>query len=223
MQSELGGVEFPSDEEFAKHRKQFNQDKARMFSSISRLVRCVIDCQIELRDGVAVRHALELARSLSSRVWDNSPFQMKQIPQIGLAAVRRLALGDINSVDALEAAEPEKIERLLSKNPPFGTNILRSVQAFPKLRVSIKIVGKVSRNLETSYRGMSDREQEIKQGQMPMIKFRAELGFLNEKAPMMFHRRPIHVCLLTERSDGLIIDFRRMLYAVPTPRDCTLT
>lgn len=149
MQSELGGVEFPNDDEFAKHRKQFAQDKARLFSSISRLIRCVIDCQIELRDGVAVRHALELARSLSSRVWDNSPFQMKQIPQIGLAAIRRLALGGISNIDALEAAEPHRIETLLSKNPPFGSSILTSVQAFPKLRVSVKMAGKVSQFLST--------------------------------------------------------------------------
>ena len=143
VQAELGGVEFPASEEFAKHRKQFTQDRNRLFSSIHRLIRCVIDCQIHLQDGVATRRALELARSLGARVWDNSPFQMKQIPQIGAVAIRKLANGGITTIEALEAAEPHRIETLLSKNPPFGSKMLTSLHTFPKLRVSLKIMGTV--------------------------------------------------------------------------------
>ena len=40
-----------------------------------------------------------------------------------------------------------------------------------------------------------------------MIK--AELGFLNEKVPLSFSRKPVYVCFLAERSDGLLVDFRR--------------
>ena len=144
VQSELGGVDFPTDEEFTKHRKQFNQDKSRLFSNIYRLIRCVIDCHIEMQDAIGVRHGLELARSLGARVWDNSPFQMKQIPQIGAVAIRKLVLGGFTSIEALEAAEPHRVEILLGKNPPFGRRILTSVQAFPKLRVSVKLLGKVN-------------------------------------------------------------------------------
>lgn len=145
VQSELGGVEFPADEQYAKHRRQYLQDKNHIFNSIHRLTRCVIDCQLHLQDAVTVRHALELARSFGARVWDNSPFQMKQVPQIGLVAIRKLVTGGINNIDALEAAEPHRIEMLLSKNPPFGSRILTSLREFPKLRVSVKMMGKVGR------------------------------------------------------------------------------
>ncbi|KAI4170407.1 MAG: hypothetical protein LQ343_005029 [Gyalolechia ehrenbergii] len=193
IQAELGGVDFPADEQYAKFSRQFQQDKKMMFNHIHRLIRCVIDCQVYLQDAVTVRHALELARSFAARVWDNSPYQMKQVPNIGPAAVRRLANGGINNIESLEAAEPHKIEMLMSKHPPFGTRILASLKDYPKLRVSIKMMGK-----------------EVKPGHGVKIKVRAELGFMNEKPPAYFHRKAVYVCFLAERSDGHLIDFRRI-------------
>lgn len=193
IQAELGGVEFPAEEQYAKHRRQHNQDTTLVFSHVNRLIRCVVDCQIHLQDAVGARHALELARSFSARVWDNSPLQMKQLPQIGLAAIRKLAMGGVNSIEALETTEPHRIETLMSKNPPFGQKLLGGLKDFPKLRVSIKLMGK-----------------EIKPRQSVKINIKVECGFLNDRAPTVFHRRQIYVCLLVERSDGLLVDFRRM-------------
>ena len=143
IQSELGGIDYPTDEQYLKHRKQYQQDKAILFSHIHRLVRCVIDCQLHRQDAPAARHALELARSLGARVWDNSPLQMKQVPLIGIVAVRKLAVAGINSLEALEEADAQRIEMILSKNLGFGSKILASLKAFPKLRVSLKLIGKV--------------------------------------------------------------------------------
>ena len=193
IQSELGGVEYPANEQFVKHKRQFNQDKALIFDSLHRLIRCIVDCQIHLQDAVAVRNALELARSLGARVWENSPYQMKQISQIGLVAIRKLATGGISSIEALEAAEPHRIEMLLSKNPPFGNKLLASLDEFPKLRVSVKMVGK-----------------EFKKGCPVVIRIKAEVGFINDKIPTFFRRKAVYICLLTERSDGLLVDFRRI-------------
>ena len=193
LQSELGGVEFPIDEQYSKHKRQFNQDKAIIFDSIHRLIRCIIDCQIHLQDAVAVRNALELARSFGARVWDNSPLQMKQISQIGLVAIRKLATGGITTLETLEAAEPHRIEMLLSKNPPFGNKMLANLKDFPKLRVSVKMMGK-----------------ESKKGRPVVIKIKAEVGFINDKIPTFFRRKPVYICLLTERSDGFLVDFRRI-------------
>ena len=147
VQAELGCIEFPADEAYAKFRTEFLQEKTRLFTNIHRLVRCIVDCYIHLQDAVGIRNALELARSLGARVWDNTPYQMKQIPQIGVVATRKLVLGGIDTLEALEDAEPQRLERLLSKNPPFGSRLIANVQAFPKLRVSVKLMGKVSTSL----------------------------------------------------------------------------
>ena len=157
IQSDLGGVDFPTDEQYTKHKRQFVQDKASLFSASHRLISCVIDCQIHLQDAVTVRHALELARSFDARAWDNSPLEMKQIAQIGPVAIRKLAIGGINSIEALEAAEPQRIEMLMSKNPPFGTKLLANLRDFPKLRVSLKLMGKVKPTSLTTRRSSLNR------------------------------------------------------------------
>lgn len=93
-------------------------------------------------------HALELMRSLAARVWDSSPYQLKQIPQIGPDAIRKLVMGGINNIEALEDIAldiegAERIEMLLSKNPPFGNEILGFLKSFPKLLVTVKMMGTV--------------------------------------------------------------------------------
>ncbi|EIT76873.1 DNA/RNA helicase MER3/SLH1, DEAD-box [Aspergillus oryzae 100-8] len=193
IQSELGAVEFPNDEQFQKHKFAFQQDKGFVFSHVNRLIRCIIDCQISLQDSVATRNALELARSFGAKVWDRSPFQMKQIEQVGVVAVRKLAAAGITSLEALECAEPHQIDMILSKNPPFGLKLLGRLSEFPKLRVSVKMIRK-----------------EAKHGNPVRIHFKAEVAFMNEKCPTTFQRRPVHVCFLAETSNGLMIDFRRM-------------
>lgn len=143
IQSELGGVEVPTGEQYQKHRLTFQQDKSLVFSHVNRLIRCIIDCQISRGDSVSARHALELARSFGAKVWDSSPLQMKQIEQIGIVAVRKLANCGIHSIEELEATDAHRIDTILSKNPPFGMKLLGRLADFPKLRVSVKMVGKV--------------------------------------------------------------------------------
>lgn len=174
FQDELGGAEFPVDERFAKHRRQIQMDKAILFSHVHRLIRCIIDCQIHLQDAVAVRHALELARSLGARIWDSSPLQMKQIPAIGPVAVRKLVTARINSLEVLEATEPHKINMVLSKQPGFGEKILKILRDFPKLRVSIKLMGRVRQpalsNLHADcFRKISSEDSHLESGSRPSL------------------------------------------------------
>lgn len=68
---------------------------------------------------------------------------MKQLDQIGTVAVRKLAAAGITSIEALELMEAHQIDMTLSRNPPFGLKLLGRVAEFPKLRVSVKMMGKV--------------------------------------------------------------------------------
>ena len=143
LQSELGSIEYPDNEQLQKHKFNFQQDKSLVFAHANRLIRCLIDCQIARGDSITIRNALELARSFGAKVWDHSPLQMKQIDQVGVVAVRKLAAAGITSLDGLESAEPHHIEMVLSKNPPFGSKLLSRLKEFPKLRVSVKMLTKV--------------------------------------------------------------------------------
>jgi ATP-dependent DNA helicase HFM1/MER3 len=75
---------------------------------------------------------------------------MKQIDQVGVVAVRKLAASGIMSLEELEFTEPHQIEMTLSKNPPFGTKLLARVREFPKLRVALKITGRVCQEIAAS-------------------------------------------------------------------------
>ncbi|KAE8148248.1 Sec63 Brl domain-containing protein [Aspergillus avenaceus] len=193
IQSELSALDFPDGDQFQKHKFPFQQDKSFVFTHVNRLIRCIIDCQISLEDSIATRNALELARSFGAKVWDSSPFQMKQIEQIGVVAVRKLAAAGINSIEALESTEPHRIDMILSKNPPFGLKLLGRLSEFPKLRVSIKLARKETKPLTT-----------VK------IYFKAEIAFINDKCPAFFKKHPVRVCFLAETSDGRLVDFRRL-------------
>ncbi|KAJ5971903.1 uncharacterized protein N7479_001821 [Penicillium vulpinum] len=191
LQSELGAIEYPDNEQLQKHKFTFQQDKGLVFTHVNRLIRCLIDCQIAGGDSIATCNALELARSFGAKVWDHSPLQMKQIEQVGVVAVRKLAAAGITSIEGLEWAEAHQIEMVLSKNPPFGSKLLSRLKDFPKLRVSVNMLG---------------REVKI---DCVKIRFKVEVAFMNDKIPTFFQRRPVYVCCLIERSDGYMIDFRR--------------
>ena len=193
IQTELGGVEFPAIDAYKKYRQQYQQDKGVVFQHVNRLSRCIIDCQLKLQDSVSARHALELGRSLAARVWDNSPLELKQLEQIGNIAVRKLAGAGINSMEILENTEAHRIEAILQKNPPFGMKILSKLAEFPKLRVTVKQIGKESK--------VTDHVE---------VQLKVVIGFINEEVPLLFHEKPVYVCFLAETSNGGIVDFRRM-------------
>ncbi|KAI9846247.1 MAG: Sec63 [Sclerophora amabilis] len=211
IQSELGGMEFPATEQFQKHRQQYQHDRGTIFRHVQRLIHCIIDCQLQLGDSTAVRNGLELARSFASRVWDNSPLQMKQIDQIGAVAVRRLVAAGITSIESLEATEAHRIEMIMSRNPPFGHKILTKVKEFPKFKISAKVMSNVGDQSNFPLISIPlTVDQIVKVGEPVVVKMKAEVGFLNEKPPISFHKKPIYICFLAERSDGRVLEFRRM-------------
>lgn len=192
IQATLGAVDLPTED--PKHRIEYASAKTIIFQHVHRLVRCIVDCQLYLDDAVTTRNALMLARSLGAQVWDDSPLHMKQLEGVGLVSVRKLAVAGIKSIEDIENAEPHRLEQLMSRNPPYGRQLQEKARAFPRLRVSLKAAG----------------EPVIKKGEHVTIKVKADIGFLNEKVPELFNKRPVYVCLLAETSDGQKVHFARI-------------
>ena len=209
LQAELGGVESPADNGSQKLRSQFHMDRGIIFANVHRIIRCIVDCQIHLQDGHAVRHALELGRSLGAGVWENSPLQMKQVPNIGNVAVRKLVVAGICSLEDLAVTEPSRLNHLLSRKPGFGEKVESFLKNFPKPMVSVRAAGKVSYH-HAAVTHRAKEAQDIKPGRLPIIRFKAELGFMNNQTPERLGNKPVYVCFLAERSDGYLVDFRRM-------------
>lgn len=192
IQIQLGGVEHPNDKEFNMIKRQFLVDKPVIFERVQRLVRCVIDCKLMDDDAVAVRHALDLARSLSAEFWEFSNLQLRQIPQIGPAAIRKLVSAEISSIEKLDEKDGQSIERILSKNPPFGNKIKDCLAAFPRLDINAEIMGKAP----------------FKQGAKPIVYVKAVLRYRGVKTPIWEGKKP-SLSFMAETSEGRIAHFWR--------------
>ncbi|ETI20322.1 hypothetical protein G647_08356 [Cladophialophora carrionii CBS 160.54] len=192
MQAEMGSVALPDGESHKKHHTQYRIDRSNVFAHANRLIRCLIDCQIQLQDAISARNALELGRSLAAHVWDNTASQLRQVEGLGEVAVRKLAASSINSIDSLLNTEPARIELVLGKNPPFGHQLLKKLESFPNLMVSVKETGRA-----------------IRRGQCATVKIVAEIAFLNRVPPQIFNKKPFSVCFLADDSNGTLLEFRR--------------
>ncbi|KFY25163.1 hypothetical protein V493_04803 [Pseudogymnoascus sp. VKM F-4281 (FW-2241)] len=189
IQVQLGGVDTPNDKEF--NRRQYQTDKMIVFERLHRLIRCVVDCKAVDCDALATQNALELSRSISAEYWEHLPSQLKQIPNIGPAAVKKMVTAGINSIEKLLASDSATIERVLTRNPPFGHKLLDTLKAFPRLTLTAEIMGRV-----------------VKSGQLPKVKIRARLGLRNQKAPFWKHRQ-ISLTFVAGISSGNLAHFWR--------------
>jgi len=192
IQIQLGGIDHATDKDFAAVRRQFLTDKGLIFDRIHRLIRCVIDCKAFDCDAVSTRHALDLARSLVAEFWENSNLQLRQIPQVGPAAVRKLVSNDINSVEKLMQKDTSTIERILSKNPPYGRKMKDILVGFPNLSVRSEIVGRAT----------------SKPGQNPKVSVKVVLSYQNHKIPVWKGKKP-SLTFMAETTDGKLVHFWR--------------
>ncbi|EMC98517.1 hypothetical protein BAUCODRAFT_67333, partial [Baudoinia panamericana UAMH 10762] len=192
IQAILGVIDLPTED--SKHRAEFTLAKAVIFQHAHRLIRCIIDCQLHLNDAVSARNALMLARSIGAQVWDDSPLHMKQLEGIGIVAVRKLASAGIKAIEDIESADASRLETIMSRHPPYGARMQERARAFPKLRVTLKAIGKPV----------------VKKSEHVSINVKAEIGFLNEKTPEAFLKRAVYICLLAETSDGQKVHFARI-------------
>lgn len=143
VQVQLGGIDYPNDKDFMVVKRQFGTDKAIIFERIQRLIRCVIDCKVYDCDSTSTRHALDLARSLSAEFWEYSNLQLRQIPQVGPVATRKLVNNNVHSIEELGNMDTGSIERIMSKNPPFGRKTKDLISGFPILKLNAESVGRV--------------------------------------------------------------------------------
>ena len=197
IQAQLGGVDFPKSSKDGSNNQgqyygQYSTEKNIIFERIQRLVRCIIDCKSYDCDAIATRHALDLARSLAAEYWENSNLQLRQVPQIGPATNQKLAAGNISSVEQLASMNTADIERIMSRNPPYGRRLLDTLIEFPRLTLTAEIIGKLF----------------SKPGENPKIKIRACLGFRNTKIPLWQKKRP-SLTFMAESSNGTLVFFWR--------------
>jgi ATP-dependent DNA helicase HFM1/MER3 len=143
-----------------------------------------VDSKAYDHDAEATHNALELARSISAEYWEHTPLQLRQINGIGPAALRKLVHGGIETVAQLASMDTASVERILSRNPPFGKKILDFVNNIPHLTLNAKIIKNI-----------------VKAGTPVKVHIKAQLGLANAKVPYFHHKTP-SLTFLAEVSNG---------------------
>jgi ATP-dependent DNA helicase HFM1/MER3 len=194
IQAHLGCVQYPDSSEAAKVRRQLMVERKLVFERLNRLIRAVIDCKGYDRDSVGVRNALELARALAAGSWEGRATQLTQIPNIGPAGMRKLASKDIRTVLELADKTHDEIERLMSRQPPFGKNLQSHLEQFPRLAMDVVMV---------------DKKIQPRSPDPVVIDVKATVRYLNHKGLPVWLQRVPALTFLAESNDGTLVYFWR--------------
>ncbi|KXX76301.1 ATP-dependent DNA helicase MER3 [Madurella mycetomatis] len=194
IQAHLGCVQYPDSPDAAKVRHQLMVERKLVFERLNRLIRAVIDCKGHDRDSISTKSALELARAIAAESWESRATQLTQVPGIGPAGMRKLASQNIRTVLELADKSHDEIERLMSRQPPFGKNLQVHLERFPRLAMDVEMVG----------RNIQPRSQEP-----VMIDVKVTLRYLNRKGLPNWLQRVPPLTFFAESDDGILVYFWR--------------
>lgn len=182
-------------------RKELQQEKGKMYAVLERVLRCLIDILGERLDGTGVSVGLDVLRSIKSGVWEGSNNELCQVQGVGPVNMRKLNEAGIKTIKQLSKMEFYHIERLLTRNPPFGQNILHSLSGFPLLTMAIDLIDPLDDRNELKSSG-----GESSHGLNPSTAWavRFDLGFDNEKLPHWKEKTPWATLTIVNDDGGLV-------------------
>ncbi|CAG8821796.1 13913_t:CDS:2, partial [Dentiscutata erythropus] len=77
------------------------------------------------------------ARCIKVKMWDDSPFLLRQLNGIGEQYTKKLAEIGIKTFEQLIKCEAWKIETACNRHPPFGHNVRDTVMTLPMIKLDI--------------------------------------------------------------------------------------
>ncbi|CAI9109838.1 OLC1v1009749C1 [Oldenlandia corymbosa var. corymbosa] len=108
-----------------------NQDMNSICTNGCRVAKCMKEYFIHKRIYKGALNSALLAKSLHQKLWDDSPYLLKQLPGIGMVTAKALLSMGINSFETLLDADPRKIEIVTGRKFPFGNHIKESLLSLP--------------------------------------------------------------------------------------------
>jgi ATP-dependent DNA helicase HFM1/MER3 len=185
----------------ANGRKELMRESCRIYVVLDRVLRCLADILGEREDGRGVTVTLDVLRSVKAKVWEGTEMELLQVEGIGAAKMKRLVDAGVKTIKQLAGLEFYHIERLLSRNPPFGHQMIHQLSGFPLLHLHLSTV--------TKYTLPQDGKQDtgISVLHQPWV-VRVVLGFSNETIPTWGKRSP-WTTLVVEGDDGRLLWFWR--------------
>ncbi|KAL7283636.1 hypothetical protein ACG7TL_003072 [Trametes sanguinea] len=214
IQAILGAINL-ADPAYKTGESQPYTESLPILRHISRISRAVVEVAIMRQAGLFVKNALEVMRCLNAKAWEDRSVVFRQLDDIGLKSLKVLAENKVTTFAALRRMDPgliEKVysftqfllnalaltmEQLLNRKPPFGHEVLASVNQLPRYTVTI------------SEEDMSVKEDGVE------VELSIECGLAqnlqtHKSKKGKKQRRWDMTLVLTLTSDNTFVDFRRI-------------
>ncbi|PHH73720.1 hypothetical protein CDD80_3623 [Ophiocordyceps camponoti-rufipedis] len=185
----------------AEGRRLLLSERGRIYLLLDRVLRCQVDILGHGRHGRGVVVALDVLRSVKAGVWEGANNELLQVEGIGPVKMKRLVEAGVKSIRHLAGLDFFHIERLLSRNPPFGHQVLHRVSGFPLLSLHWDPVGPYPPTDE-------NRPPNSAPVTNPLFIVRLIVGYDNEKEPSWNTKSP-WVTLVVEGHAGELLWFWR--------------
>lgn len=185
----------------ASSRKELMSERGRIYMTMKRVLRCIVDIFGQRGLGRGLSVALDVLRSVAAGVWEGMGAELMQVEGIGSVKMDRLVRAGVRNIKQLSKMEFYHIERLLSRNPPFGQQILRQLAGFPQLNLKIDVL---------SQYGGADNRQSVDMTSSPAQSWvtRIVMGYDNQEVPQWRGKYP-WTTLVIEGSDDRLAWFWR--------------
>ncbi|KAI6045611.1 hypothetical protein EDC04DRAFT_2888628 [Pisolithus marmoratus] len=198
VQAILAGLPL-NNPEFGKTEGQPYLEAISIFRHFSRIATAIAEVAIVKRCGAQVKHALELARCLHAKAWEDHPLVLRQIEHIGEKSAKVLAEHGVGSIQKLAEIPPFRIEELLNRRPPFGSEVLAAAKEFPRYFLNVK----ETRTVPGDGKNPVEVELSIECGLVPD-------SMVSRKVKVPKRAGAEMTTILTLTSDLIFIDFRRI-------------
>ncbi|KAJ8129735.1 hypothetical protein O1611_g3896 [Lasiodiplodia mahajangana] len=195
VQIHLGGVDLPTDKDSSFIRQDLLREKRVIFDRLKRLIRCVVDCKASDGDGLGIKAALELSRSVAAQAWENKPTQLSQIPGFGPVTVRKWVSHGVHTVLGVADKGVLDIERITSRNPPYGRGVQKVLEDFPRLTLKADLI--------------ESRAPSFKSDDPVSVTVKVRVGHRNAKATPRWKDRVPALTFIALTSDGNLAYFWR--------------
>ncbi|KAG0496607.1 hypothetical protein HPP92_001298 [Vanilla planifolia] len=115
----------------SSHDLSLSQDMSAICTNGCRIAKCMKECFIFRKSYKGSLNSSLLAQCMNQRLWDDSPYLLKQLPGIGMVTAKALHSAGINSFSSLVEADPRRIEIITGRKYPFGNHIKESLTSLP--------------------------------------------------------------------------------------------
>ncbi|KAG5624417.1 hypothetical protein H5410_009635 [Solanum commersonii] len=108
-----------------------SQDVNSICANGYRIAKCMKEYFLYRKNYRGALSSALLTKSLYQKVWDDSPYLLKQLPGIGMVTAKALHSMGVKSFASLSDADPRKIEMVTGRKYPFGNHIKESLLSLP--------------------------------------------------------------------------------------------